>query len=240
MVDPPRTEAAMAAALPLAGVPAWRVYLGLPMFGARTPAGGLEEVMRLGAEDFVLKLFRPVVEQAAAEAPAAVAAFRAGLRIGDAPILLVGGSTGTAVALLLLAEGELPVAAAALVSPVSQLAPAARCFDATYRWTDESRAVADRFDFVARAGEIARRHPQPPMLLVTGERDLAEFREPAAALHAALRGRYADPERVGLVSVPEMAHALAEAPGIQPAPQTRDAERVDTHVTEWLRRHLGG
>lgn len=30
MMDPPRTEAALASALPLAEVPAWRVYLGLP------------------------------------------------------------------------------------------------------------------------------------------------------------------------------------------------------------------
>ena len=38
LMDPPRTEAAMAAALPLAGVPAWRAYLGLPMFGAPNTA----------------------------------------------------------------------------------------------------------------------------------------------------------------------------------------------------------
>ncbi len=50
LMDPPRSEAAMAAALPLAGVPAWRAYLGLPMFGARMPPGGQEEFMRgLGA-----------------------------------------------------------------------------------------------------------------------------------------------------------------------------------------------
>jgi hypothetical protein len=33
--DPPRSAAAMAAALPLAGVAAWRVYLDLPMHGKR-------------------------------------------------------------------------------------------------------------------------------------------------------------------------------------------------------------
>jgi hypothetical protein len=33
--DPPRSAAAMAAALPLAGCPAWRVYLDLPMPGRR-------------------------------------------------------------------------------------------------------------------------------------------------------------------------------------------------------------
>ena len=46
--DPPRSAAAMASALPLAGVAAWRVYLDLPMHGRRQLSGGLEEFMRLG------------------------------------------------------------------------------------------------------------------------------------------------------------------------------------------------
>lgn len=239
MMDPPRTEAAMASALPLAGMPAWRVYLGLPLFGVRAPAGGLEEVMRLCHEDFVLGLMEPVVEQAAAEAPAAIAALSAELPVDHGVIGLVGGSAGSAVALLLLTEGTLPVGAAALVSPVSQLAPVAQYFDENYPWTEESRAVAQRFDFVARAAEIAGRDPQPAVLLVTGARDAAAFRGPAADLGDALVDLYTDPERVSAVSVPDMAHALADEPGSEPAPQTADARRVDAAVTDWLRRHLG-
>lgn len=238
MMDPPRSEAAMASALPLADVSALRVYLGLPMFGSRGPAGGFEEVMGLCAEDFVLKLIGPVVERAAAEAPAAIAALRAELPVGDGAIGLVGGSAGSAVALLLLAEGALPVGAAALFSPVSQLAPVAQYFDATYPWSEASRAVAERFDFVARAADIAGRDPQPAVLLVTGARDAAAFREPTAALRDALVDLYADGERVSAASVPEMAHGLAEDPGTEPAPQTADAKRVDAAVTEWFRRHL--
>ena len=239
LMDPPRSEAAMAAALPLTEIPAWRVYLGLPMFGSRTPAGGFDEVMNLCAEDIVLKLMGPVVQQAAAEAPAAIAALRAELQIGDWPVGVVGGSMGSAVALLLLAEGAIPVEAAALVSPVSQLAPVAQYFNGSYPWTEGSRSVAQRFDFVARAAEIAGRDPQPAVLLVTGNRDADAFREPAAALRDALLDLYADLERVSLVNVPGMGHALAEAPGIEPAPQTADARRVDAVVTEWFRRHLG-
>src|SRR5918992_4876986 len=67
LMDAPRTEAAFAAALPLAGLDAWRIYLGLPMFGARTPPGGPEEVMRLAYEDAVLNLYAPVIEQAFSE-----------------------------------------------------------------------------------------------------------------------------------------------------------------------------
>jgi hypothetical protein len=46
--DPPRSAAAMAAALPLGGVAAWRVYLDLPMHGRRQLPGGLDEFMELG------------------------------------------------------------------------------------------------------------------------------------------------------------------------------------------------
>lgn len=56
----------------------------------------------------------------------------------------------------------------------------------TYRWTEESRAVAERFDFVARAVEIAGRDLQLAVLLVSAARDEAEFREPPVALRDAL------------------------------------------------------
>jgi hypothetical protein len=45
LMDPPRTEAAFAAALPLAGLEAWRTYLGLPLSGSRMPPGGAEELL---------------------------------------------------------------------------------------------------------------------------------------------------------------------------------------------------
>jgi hypothetical protein len=35
-----------------------------------------------------------------------------------------------------------------------------------------------------------------------------------------------------------MEHALAEEPGIEPAPQTKVAKRVDPIAAEWLRDHL--
>jgi hypothetical protein len=239
LLDPPRTEAAMAAALPLTEVPAWRVYLGLPMLGSRIPAGGFDEVMRLMQDDIALKLLGPIIEQAAAEAPAAIDAVREELGIDDGPIGLLGASTGSAVALLLLAEGVLPVTTAALVSPVVQLTPVVEWCVPAYAWTAQSRALAKRLDFVARASEIAARDPQPPLLLVSGVEDHAAFREPPAHLRVALAGLYADPESVSALTVPEMKHALAEAPGVEPAPQTIAAIRVDAAVSDWFAGHLG-
>jgi dienelactone hydrolase len=242
LMDPPRSESAMAAALPLMGVNAWRVYLGLPMFGARAPEGGAEEIMRLAAEDYVLKLFGPVVEQAAAEAPAVLDALRQQLSIDAGPIGLVGGSAGGAVVLQILAEQQLPVAAAALVNPVARVEAVVeageRMYNVSYSWTDESRAVASQFDFVSRAVEIAKRDPQPPVLLVGGAQDEPGYREALEALRDALTDHYGEPDRVGFVTVPDMAHAFAEEPGMEPAPQTAVAKRVDAAVTDWFQRYL--
>ena len=41
-LDHPNSEDTMAATLPLQDMPAWRVYLGLPMSGTRAPEGGAE------------------------------------------------------------------------------------------------------------------------------------------------------------------------------------------------------
>src|SRR5947208_11021324 len=67
LLAPPRSPAAFAAAVPLAGLDAWRVYLELPMTGSRSPAGGPEELGRLAFEDPVLNLHGPITAQAMAE-----------------------------------------------------------------------------------------------------------------------------------------------------------------------------
>jgi dipeptidyl aminopeptidase/acylaminoacyl peptidase len=42
-----------------------------------------------------------------------------------------------------------------------------------------------------------------------------------------------------LVVVPGMGHALAEEPGIAPAPQLAAAAEVDRLAVGWFARHLG-
>ena len=240
--DPPRSAAAMAAALPLAGVAAWRVYLDLPMHGQRQLPGGLDEFMQLGYQDAVLKAFEPQVTQAVAEFPAVLTALRARLRAGEGPIGVVGASIGALPAQLVMADGSAQVSAAALVSPVIQLAEVVaaneRRFAVSYPWSDASRAVAARFDLVARAADIAAGDRQPALLLVTGTEDDPAFPRQAQRLHAELRRRYRDPQRVAVMSIPGMGHAFAAEPGIEPAPQTAEAQLVDTAITDWFTRHL--
>jgi dienelactone hydrolase len=240
--DPPRSAAAMASALPLAGVAAWRVYLDLPMHGRRQLPGGLEQFMRLGYQDAVLKALEPQVTQAVDEFPAVLAGLRARLPVTGGPIGVMGASVGALPAQLVIAGGAAQVSAAALISPVIQLAEVVaaneRRFEVSYPWSDASRSVATRFDFVARAGEIAARDPQPAVLLVTGAEDDPAFPLQAQRLASELRQRYSDPERAGLTSIPGMKHAFATEPGIQPAPQTAEAKLVDAAVTDWFTRHL--
>jgi pimeloyl-ACP methyl ester carboxylesterase len=134
------------------------------------------------------------------------------------------------------------VAAAALVSPAIQLSEVVAYnehnFDITYRWSAASRVVATRIDFVTRAAGIADRDPQPAVLLVNGADDDPAFPDQAERLAAELRSRYARPDRVERVTIPDMGHSLAGQPGIEPAPQIPAAARVDNVVTGWFRRYL--
>jgi len=240
MLDAPRSDAAFASALPLARVPAWRVHLGMPMCGARMVDGRIDAVIALIREDPLMAYLAPFLHQAADELPAALAALRDQLPIDDKPISLLGGSLGGAVALEVLAAGEIPINAIALVNPAVRIRSAVELIEAgsgqTYTWTAESRKTADKLDFVTRATRgIAA---QPPLLLVSGELDHAAFRTDAADLVDALRAQYTDPDNVELRNVPDLPHPLADEPGLEPAPQLPRAKAVDDILTHWFHQQL--
>jgi pimeloyl-ACP methyl ester carboxylesterase len=239
MLDAPRTDAAFAAALPMTGVPAWRVHLGMPMCGARLVDGRVEAVIELIRKDAVMAFLAPIVHQAVDEFPAALAALRDQLPVDDGPIRILGGSLGGTVALQVLATRRAPITAVALVNPAVRLASAVGLIEAgfgqPYPWTAESRTAADDLDFVARAGEVTA---QLPLLLVSGERDAPALRADAAALVEALRAGYARPDEVELITVPDLAHPLADEPGLEPAPQLPVAKAVDEILTQWFLRQL--
>ena len=229
LMDPPCTEAAMAAAVPMNGLDAWRVYFGLPMTGRRSLPGGLEELYQRAFEDAVLNCYEPQTEQAVAEFPAALAELRSQLSIADGPVGIAGGSAGGLVALEVTARAEVPIFASAFINPVTQLAPVVaaneRRFDVTFRWNDQNRAVADRYDFVRRAEEI-----KTPSLFIIGEDDDVAIREPAALAQKEIGAE--------MVVIPGMEHTLADAPGLEPAPQNENARRVDAELVRWFTRHL--
>ncbi|ANN16912.1 hypothetical protein SD37_15505 [Amycolatopsis orientalis] len=242
MIDAPRSDAAFAAALPLAGVPAWRVYLGMPLCGARMVDGGMDAVIERARRDAMLAYLDPFVRQAALEFPAALAVLRERFGFDTSRMAVAGGSLGGAVALTILATREIPVRAAALVNPAvrarSVVGLVEGMLEQPYPWNDEADKAADQLDFVARSGEISARETQVPLLVVSGEDDFPSFREDAGELVSALRGQYATPDDVRLDRIAGLAHPLAEEPGIAPAPQLPIAKVVDDAVTAWLERHL--
>ncbi|WP_344829288.1 alpha/beta hydrolase family protein [Actinocorallia longicatena] len=220
--DAPRTEAALAAAVPMTGVPVWRVYLGL-----RLPD--------IGGQDY-LDLLGAKVESAVAELPAVVAELRELLGCGDGAIGLAGHGEGGTAALLAVAEQAVPVSALALVSPIADpartVAARERRFG-PYPWTEASRTVAERLDLVSRAGDIARCDPRT--LLVAGATDLLVPAAEVLALRDALTGAGVT---ITEASTFRMGHALAAEPGMEPRPPIAAAVSVDAALTDWFRRHL--
>ncbi|TVT37213.1 alpha/beta hydrolase [Amycolatopsis rhizosphaerae] len=229
MLDAPRSDAAFAAALPMNDLPAWRVHLGMPMCGARMVDGSMEAGLALLRKDVLMAALYPFVRQATEEFPAALASIRARLPVGDGPIGVLGGSLGGAVALRILADTETPVFAGAVVNAAIRMRSVVDLFPGDYPYDAESEEAVDSLDFVARAGEIAGR---APLLVVSGELDDPALRADAFRLVDAL----GSPSE--LLSIPGLAHPLADEPGIEPAPQLPLAREVDAGLTRWFRRHL--
>jgi hypothetical protein len=218
LVDVPRTEQAFAAAVPLDGLDAWRVYFGLPMTGARLPEGGLEELSRRIFADPVGE-YRTIAGGAADEFPDALAAVRAEHGIADGPIGVMGGSMGGMAAQLVLAGTE-SVRAAVLINPVVSLRRTVAALAALHgaQWSAPADPFLDHADFLLRAGELAG----TPIRYITGGDDMRDaivtpVEEVVAAVHSA-------DHRV----VPGMGHAVVEP----------HATEIDRLAVEWFRQYL--
>ncbi|GAA1982343.1 alpha/beta fold hydrolase [Amycolatopsis minnesotensis] len=228
MLDAPRSNEAFAAALPMNGLNAWRIHLGLPGCGARMGPNGMADLMERGKDDAVLSFLGPLIHQAADEFSVVFARLKDEFPIADAPIGLLGGSAGGLVALEVLARHEVPVAATALVNPAVRARTVVGLSEpdiGPYHWTEEADRAADALDFLARAEELAR-----PILVVSGDEDYPRLREEASALVEAVDGR--------LETVAGLAHPLADQPGIEPAPQLPVAKAVDDILTAWFGARL--
>lgn len=231
MLDAPRSDAAFAAALPMHDLPAWRVHLGMPMCGARMVDGTMDAGLALMRDDVLMSFLHPFVRQATEEFPDALAAIRQQLPVDDGPIGVLGGSLGGAVALRVLADTEIPVSAGAVVNAAIRMRSVVDLFSGDYPYDADSEKAVDSLDFLPRADAIAAR---APLLVVSGERDHPALRADALHLVDALG------DRGELLSIPGLAHPLAEEPGIEPAPQLPPAREVDAGLTRWFRRHLVG
>jgi dipeptidyl aminopeptidase/acylaminoacyl peptidase len=217
---------------------AWRLYLGMPLYGNRKPEGGSEEIMRRGAEDAVRLVYQPSIGGAVAEVSGAVDEVRARLAIAaELPIGIFGFSQGGAAALLAVAQSKLPFKAAVTFGAVVDLPTLvdaiAAFYGTIYEWTDERRSVAEELSAGRRAHALAE--SGAAMLLAVGEQDSYPIREPTERLVAAVSAAGGTAE---MRIMPDLAHAFVEEPGEAPAPQGPQARAVDLLATEWFRSHL--
>ncbi|MEV0660227.1 hypothetical protein ACIBI3_01855 [Actinomadura luteofluorescens] len=228
--DPPRAASALATAIPMTGVPVWRVYLDLP---GRSP-GGLGSGSILETES--IEAYCAAVENAALRLPDALAQIRRDLDVPDGPVGLAGFSAGGAAALLAVAHGAVPVSTAALVAPVVAPARAARAVEkrsgSERTWSEHAVALADRLDLGTLAADIAGR--DVPVLLVGGAKDRVVPAREITALRDELRRHGGQAESTTF----RMGHALAAEPGTEPRPPITEAVRVDGVLTDWFRDRL--
>lgn len=230
---PPASERAMMEALPLDDVDAVKVYLGLPLFGARMPEGGMKEVARRQSEDVGLLVFKPVVVGAADELPRVVAALQdASCVQRGAAVALVGFSAGGAAVLNALSQRKLAIDAAVLINASTGLSASIEAYEKAtgkrYAWSPASRELAKETDAVDHAPAIAASHPA--LLLLHGADDHVIDARPVAALFDRLKPLYADtPHRLQYQQPASMSHQW-----------TADATTLATvrkATSEWLAVH---
>lgn len=214
---PPASERALMEALPLDDVPAIKVYLGLPQFGAREQPDGREDMVRRQAEDLGRLVFEPVVVGAAQELPSVVTALQqlSCLRAHD-KIGLFGFSAGGAAALFALAEGKVPIATAVVVNASTGLTASVHAYEQAtkrqYTWSEHTRELARRADAIQRAADIA--HDHPALLILHGKGDAMLSSQNVVALRDALAPYYRtarDAQKLRLTLVDGLSHGWADS-----------------------------
>lgn len=234
---PPDSEQQLMAALPLDDVPAVKVYLGLPMFGARTLAGGNAELVRRQKEDMPTLVFEPAVMAAAKELPQVVQALERHrcIQRGEA-IGLFGFSAGGAAVLYALAEADVRIGVAVTLNASTGLSASVKAYERatkeSYTWTEVTRRLARRSDAVSRAKDIAAGDPPPALLIIHGANDTMLTPEVAVTLHDALKPLYQEAnasQRLQLTVAPGLAHAWAN---------TGSVETLRSSIAAWFHTYL--
>lgn len=216
---PPASAAALLEALPLDEVRAIKVYLDLPLFGARAAAGGHAELARRQTEDLAGLLFAPAVLGAAAELPAVRDALTTGACLRpEESLALFGFSAGGAAVLYALAERQVPLRAAVVVNASTGLEASVHAWERatrrTFPWSAGARDIAARSDALQRHAEIAAGDPPPALLIVHGAQDVVLGATTARTLFQALLPDYRRAHQLGRLQwqlIPGMAHSWLDA-----------------------------
>lgn len=255
----PNSEEILATTLPLSQVQAWKVYLGLPLFGKRLPSGGIEEAMHRYVDDYVLKFLLPIVEQAAEELPAVVNSLQAKFNIDTSKgIGLFGFSAGTEAVLLALTRSDIKVSAAVVAGAGKNLEMFVNAYEQyfdtlqtqfpwmeekhkTYRWSKESETAKQCLDFDAVIQQVVKRDSQPALLFIHGAQDEIFPVSDIEKIYAALKPHYQQrqsEERLSLEIFQNLKHqidieAASESPEI-----SKDIITLQSTVANWFAKYL--
>ena len=232
---PPAGEDELLRALPLDELPAVKVYLGLPLFGARAPKPPELSLAQRQARDYGALLFEPVVLGAADELPAVVRALKQSGCLGRTdPVGLFGFSAGGAAVLMALIQQKVPVRAAVVINAPTGLHGAIdaleRATQKSYAWTPHTRELAGRSDAILHAAQVAS--GDPALLIIQGTEDTVVDAHGAQMLLAALRPFYhrtGQDGRLQMLLTPNIAHDWTNA---QALAQVRSA------VAGWFNSYL--
>lgn len=189
----PGDPAALMQALPLDDIQAIKVYLSLPLTGARAPKDAADGLAQRQKRDYATLIFKPIVIGAAEELPAVVSALRERQCLPKGgEIDLFGFSAGGTAVLAALTERRVRIAAAITVNAPTGLDKAIgaleRATHETYTWSPEARQLAEQTNFTNRAAEIGRN--RPALLMLQGADDTVSSPQDAEALVHALEVSY--------------------------------------------------
>ena len=233
----------MAQAFPLDTVEANLAYVGLPLFGERSPPGGLDEVRDRQARDYLRQLLIPVVDQAADELPTIVTEIAERTCAKANTLALLGFSAGGVIVAAALIRAQVPIQAAVLVntvsSPAAAVALSERLSGSPYPWDNDARAAAHRADLAAHATAVAAHQTPPALLILHGANDEYATPDNARNLYHTLSNAYLESGQKDLVELrffDDVAHHLTGAnkhvEGLSPATSLNEA------ASTWLNTHL--
>lgn len=245
---PPESPQALSRALPLEKLQAVLAYVNLPLMAERLPAGGIDELKRVQANDFVNGLFFPSINGAATELPMLVREITTAYHLDSHDgIGLFGFSAGGAAALLALIESDVPVVAAAILNaPLSvsdNVKNWERALKRPFQWNAASREAASRYDVEHHADQIASRRPQPALLLMSGGADESFDTQLRNGTIDALRLAY---EKMGarpmfeVKVIPDLKHNFSSESKSESALRDSKNDEIEHTVEQWFERFLGG
>jgi len=231
----PNSEQALMEALPLDEVAAEKIYLGLPMFGERSPPGGMEELARLQLKDYLLNVLGPVLSGAAQDLVAVSGELRQRGCVGpDEPINLFGFSAGGFAVLNALVNSGVRVGVAVTINAPTSAETAASVFEhathSAYPWSNESRNLAKRVDLPEIATH-SRALSSTALLLIQGASDDPSYPIGAQRFERALRPLYHEAHqdaRLELMLLPGVSHSWVASEA------TRDSVRKA--AADWFNR----